>query len=119
MTNTNHSGAFLPNGELNRRRIEDAALKIVAPLVDNIKAAIPPPTPATSWLCQTFNALYNMGRADEFVDALKLLYALAGLTAPPDMEPFTNHPAAANCFMLACLLAVEDMTETLNPHAVD
>ena len=119
MKNIFHPAAFLPNGEVDRQRVDRAAYKVIVPLVDSIHANKRLPPPAMSWLCHTITALYNMGQAAEFADALKLLYALAGLTASPDMEPFLCHPAAANYFMFSCLAVVERMTEGAGAVAVD
>lgn len=119
MKNIFHPAAFLPNGEIDRQRVDRAAHKVIAPLVNGIRANKHLPPPAMGWLCNTVTALYNMGQAAEFSDALKLLYALAGLGTPPDMEPFLCHPAAANYFMLSCLTVVERMTEGAGTFAVD
>ena len=119
MKNIFHPAAFLPNGEVDRQRIERAAYKVIAPLVQGIGAAILPPAPAMEWLRHTVIALYNMGQPAEFADALKLLYALARLSGPPDMEPYLCHPAAASYFMLSCLAVVENLTEGAAPAGVD
>lgn len=119
MKNTDHHAAFLPTGELDRRGIDRTAHTVIAALVVGIGAAVYPQASAMVWLRHTITALYNMGHAADFVDALKLLYALAGLPAPPDMEPFVCHPAAASYFMLSCLSVVEEMTEGANAVAVD
>lgn len=109
---------FLPNGEINRRDIDETARRVMAPLVDEIGAVIPPPAPAMEWLRHTVTALYNIGVATEFVDALKLLCALVGLAAPPDVESLVCHPVAANHFMLSCLSVVEEMTEGAGTFAM-
>ncbi|MDL2253511.1 hypothetical protein LJC49_05475 [Ruminococcaceae bacterium OttesenSCG-928-I18] len=119
MKNIFHPAAFLPNGEIDRQRVDRAAYKAMAPLVEGISAAIKPPAPAMEWLRHTVNALYNMGHPTEFSDAIKLLYALARQAAPPDMEPYLCHPTAANYFILSCLAVVENMTEEPGPASVD
>jgi hypothetical protein len=111
MKNTKRPAAFLPNGEIDRRGMKGTAYTVMAPLVAGVVAAVPPPAPAALWLRHTVTALYNMGHAADFADALQLLYALAGLATPPDMEPYIGHPTAAAHFMLSCLAVVEDMTE--------
>lgn len=119
MKNIFHPAAFLPNGEIDRQRVERAAYKVMAPLVDGVRAAVNPATPAMAWLRHTVTALYNMGHPAEFADAIRLLYALAQQASPPEMEPFLCHPAAASYFMLSCLAVVENMAEGTGPASVD
>lgn len=118
MKNNSHPGAFLPNGELDKKSIQEAAYTSIALLVAGIEAATSS-THALAWLRHTIMALYNMGQASEFIDALKLLYALIGVAPPCDMAQYTDHPVAANCFMLSCLSTVEELTEGANSFALD
>lgn len=118
MKNNSHPAAFLPNGELNRKSIQNAAHIGIAPLVAGIEAATSS-TQALAWLRHTIIALYNMGQSSDFIDALKLLYALIGVAPLCDMAQYIGHPVAANCFMLSCLSTVEELTEGTNSFALD
>lgn len=119
MENKNSYAAFLPNGEIDKRGIGRMAYTVMAPLVVAIRRTVSAPAPVMAWLQHTVTAVYNMGQAADFVDTLKLLYALVELAAPPNMGPFVNHPAAASRFMLSCLCVVEEMMEGAGPLAVD
>lgn len=91
--------AFLPNGELDCHGIDETAHTVMATLVDGIKAAVPAPASVLVWLHSAVTALYNMGGSMEFVDTLKLLYALARIVPFTDIELFIGHPVAANYFV--------------------
>lgn len=73
MKKNDHPAAFLPNGELDRKSIYNAAYETIAPLVIGVKA-VTSSTQALVWLRHTIIALYNAVRGSEFTDALKLLY---------------------------------------------
>lgn len=111
--------AFLPNGELDCHGIDETAHTVIATLVDGIMAAVPAPASVLVWLHSAVTALYNTGGSMEFVDTLKLLYALGGIVLLPDIEPFISHPVAANHFMLCCLSASEELTEGAKNIGVD
>ena len=119
MKSKNNHAAFLPDGEIDKQRIGRTANRAMASLVAGIRRTAPNPAPAIMWLQQTITAVYNMGRTTDFVDTLKLLYALTGLTTPPDLEPLVSHPVTASRFMLSCLCALEELTEGASPIAVD
>lgn len=55
-----------------------------------------------------FTHLYSEGRESEMLDILRILYGVAGMEFPEDVDLLATHPEARRYFLFSFLLDMDD-----------
>jgi hypothetical protein len=65
-----------------------------------------------------FTHLYSEGRESEMLDILRILYGVAGMEFPEDVDLLSTHPEARQYFLFSFLLDMDDFLQDFMAEAV-
>ncbi len=101
-------GILTPQNDINRDKINLISGAITAPFLETLFTFSGNDPGTMDRVSAIFTHLYSEGREVEMLAVLRILYDVAGLQFPEDVELLASHPEARQYFLFSFLLDMDD-----------
>lgn len=106
-------GILTPQNDINRDKINLISGAITAPFLETLFTFSGNDAGTMGRVSAIFTHLYSEGREVEMLAALRILYDVAGLQFPEDVELLAGHREARQYFLFSFLLDMDDWIQEL------
>lgn len=120
--NTTHDtlkskGILTLQNDINRDKINLISGAITAPFLETLFTFSGNDAGTMNRVSAIFTHLYSEGREVEMLAVLRILYDVAGLLFPEDVELLASHPEARQYFLFSFLLDMDDWMQDIQAEA--
>ena len=120
--NTTHDtlkskGILTPQNDINRDKINLISGAVTAPFLETLFTFSGSDAGTMDRVSAIFTHLYSEGREVEMLAVLRILYDMAGLQFPEDVELLAGHPEARQYFLFSFLLDMDDWMQDIQAEA--
>ena len=120
--NTTHNtlknkGILTPQNDINRDKINLISGAVTAPFLETLFTFSGNDAGTMDRVSAIFTHLYSEGREVEMLAVLRILYDVAGLQFPEDVELLASHPEARQYFLFSFLLDMDDWMQDIQAEA--
>ena len=120
--NTTHDtlkskGILTSQNDINRDKINFMSGATTAPFLEALFTFSGNDAGTMDRVLAIFTHLYSEGREVEMLAVLRILYDVAGLQFPEDVELLAGHPEARQYFLFSFLLDMDDWMQDIQAEA--
>ncbi|MEA5058961.1 MAG: hypothetical protein VB049_02825 [Candidatus Pelethousia sp.] len=101
-------GILTPQNDINRDKINLISGAVTIPFLETLFTFSGNNAGTMDRVSAIFTHLYSEGREVEMLAVLRILYDVAGLQFPEDVELLAGHPEARQYFLFSFLLDMDD-----------
>lgn len=110
-------GILTPQNDINRDKINFMSGATTAPFLETLFTFSGNDAGTMDRVSAIFTHLYSEGREVEMLAVLRILYDVAGLQFPEDVELLAGHPEARQYFLFSFLLDMDDWMQDIQAEA--
>jgi len=103
-----NKGILTSKNEISQDKINLISGALTSPLLETIWTFSGYDAGIMDRIAGVFTHLYSEGRESEMLDILRILYGVAGMEFPEDVDLLATHPEARQYFLFSFLLDMDD-----------
>jgi hypothetical protein len=114
-----NKGILSSKNEISQDKINLISGAMTAPLLETVWTFSGYDAGIMDRITAVFTHLYSEGRESEMLDILRILYGVAGMEFPEDVDLLSTHPEARQYFLFSFLLDIEDCMQDFMAEAAE
>jgi len=114
-----NKGILTSKNEISQDKINLISGAMTAPLLETIWTFSGYNSDAINRISNILTQLYSENRENEMLDILRILYGVAGMEFPEDVDLLSTHPEARQYFLFSFLLDIEDCMQDFMAEAAE